>query len=45
MKVIEAICFFSFMAAWMAAECIPLCVLCFAVSLGCGILCAKEVER
>ena len=45
MKVIEAICFFRFVAAVLVAENIPLCAVLLAVSLGCGIVCAKEVGR
>ena len=44
MKILEAICFFSFIAAWMAAECIPLCAVLFGVCFFSGFICSKEAK-
>ena len=45
MKLLEAICFFGLIGTWIAAECIPVCVLLFAVSTVSGIICIKEADK
>lgn len=46
MKALETVTFITFIAGTFCfAECIPLCALCFAISFGCGYVCAKEVEK
>lgn len=45
MKLLEAICFFGFIGIWIAAECIPVCVLLFAVSAVSGIVLMKEADK
>lgn len=44
MKILEATTVFSFLGGVALAECIPLCVLCIAVSFACGYICAKLEE-
>ena len=41
MKILETITVFSFFGGIVFAECIPFCILCFAVSFSCGYICAK----
>lgn len=45
MKALETVTFVTFIAGICLAECIPLCAVCFAISFGCGYVCAKEVEK
>ena len=45
MKALETVTFVTFIAGICLAECIPLCALCFAISFGCGYVCAKEVKK
>lgn len=45
MKALETVTAITFIAGICLAECIPLCALCFAISFGCGYVCAKEVEK
>ena len=46
MKALETATVITFIAGTFCfAECIPLCALCFAISFGCGVKVAKEVEK
>ena len=45
MKIIEAICFFGMIAAWIAAENIPLCTFFFILSFTAGIIAGAKAER
>lgn len=45
MLILEAICFFGFIAAWLAAENIPLCAVLFALSIGAGFFLIRQADR
>lgn len=45
MKALEIVTITTFIAGICLAECIPACAVCFAISFGCGYVCAKEVEK
>ena len=45
MKIIEAICFFGMIAAWIAAENILLCVIFLSLSFIAGIIAGAKAER
>ena len=45
MKTLEAICFFGIIAAWIAAENIPLCAALLLISFSAGIVAGNLEER
>ena len=45
MLILEAICFFGFIATWAAAENIPLCAVLFAAAVGAGFLCLRQADK
>ena len=45
MKIIEAICFFGMIAAWIAAENIPLCAFFLILCFTAGIIVGAKAER
>jgi hypothetical protein len=45
MKTLEAICFFGIIAAWVAAENIPLCAVLLVISFAAGIIAGNIRER
>ena len=45
MKILEAICFFSFIAAVLVAENIPLCAVLLLLSFSAGIVAGNLEER
>lgn len=45
MKILEAICFFSFIAAVLVAENIPLCAVLFGVCFFSGFICSKKEAK
>lgn len=45
MKALESVTFITFIAGICLAECIPLCILSFAICFGCGFICAGKAEK
>ena len=45
MKTLEAICFFGIIAAWIAAENIPLCAVLLILCFSAGIVAGNLEER
>lgn len=43
--MLEAICFFSFIATWIVAENIPLCALFMAVFFMTGFVLERQAEK
>ena len=45
MLILEAICFFGFIATFAAAENIPLCAVIFSISVGAGFLWLRQADK